>query len=194
LIAFAVSIKDMVYLPVLLVGLMAYLVFSHVETFCSNDVNVTYIAFVIILLFFIFPTSIKFANDKYKWLAHIYSPPTNNSASTEGVRWVSDRLIRSKSTCVFDLSNNGVINGLTTLPSCSRFTYPVYAGLVHETELINAVRETSPPAIVYSSTYWSYSIDGKSMRDRFPQLDIFLLQQYPNMECANGYCIRYLKD
>lgn len=194
LVALAVSIKDRIFLPIFLAGLIAYLVYGNSATFSSSIVKLAFNGSLVILLFLSFPTSVKYLVEKYQWLVHIYTPPSNIAASTEGMRWVSDRLLKSKSTCVFDLSNNGIINGLTTLPSCSRFTYPVYAGLKHESELIDAVRLTAPQAIVYSSTYWSYSIDGRSMRDRFPQLDTFLIQQYPRIECANGYCIRYLKD
>ncbi len=93
--------------------------------------------------------------------------------------------------CVFDLSNNGVINGLVRRPSCSRFTYPVYAGPHHESILISDLRDASPRALVYSSTYWSYNIDGRDMRKRFPELDKFILKNYPKEECSHGYCVRY---
>lgn len=129
---------------------------------------------------------------QYQWIAHIFSPPSNVNAVTPGVEWASQRLHDNHAQCVFDLSNNGVINGLLALPSCTRFTYPVYAAQHHETELIRAVEETAPSAIVYSSTFPSYSIDGVTMRDRFKVLDSMLVARYPREECAQGYCVRYL--
>ena len=130
---------------------------------------------------------------EYQWLNSVQSPPQNVQSATEGVAWVAARLTSSGATCVFDLSNNGVINGLTNLPSCSRFTYPVYAAKKHESELIDSISSAAPKAIVYSSTYWSYSIDGRSMRERFTELDRFLTAHYPQEECSLGYCVRYLK-
>lgn len=118
-------------------------------------------------------------------------PPSNRLSATDGVVWVSDRLQERAVDCVFDLSNNGIINGLTRRPSCSRFTYPVYAGPDHESILISDLRGASPRALVYSSTYWSYRIDGRNMKKRFPELDKFILENYPDEECNHGYCVRY---
>ncbi len=131
---------------------------------------------------------------QYNWIARMHSPPSNSLSSTKGVAWASEQILRAHAKCVFDLSNNGVINGLTNLSGCSRFSYLVYAGKQHEDELISALRLTMPSVIVYSSTYWSYSIDGRTMRDRFPVLDAFILARYPKEECAHGYCMRYSGD
>jgi hypothetical protein len=133
-----------------------------------------------------------FREGQYQWMTHVISPPANADAVTQGVNWASQRLLQSQASCVFDLSNNGVINGLLSLPSCTRFTYPVYAAAQHEAELISAITNAAPSAIVYSSTFPSYSIDGKTMRDRFQALDSYLTARYPREECADGYCVRYL--
>ena len=42
--------------------------------------------------------------------------------------------------CVFDLSNNGIINGLINLPSCTKYTYLVYADKRHEENIINQLK------------------------------------------------------
>lgn len=132
-----------------------------------------------------------FRQGQYQWLTQLVAPPGNADAVTEGVNWASQQLLQSQASCVFDLSNNGVINGLLALPSCTRFTYPVYAAAHHEAELISALSAAAPAAIVYSSTFPSYSIDGKTMRERFQALDSYLTARYPREECADGYCVRY---
>jgi len=132
-----------------------------------------------------------FADGQYTWIKSLSSPASNRLSATDGVVWASDRLQEHAVDCVFDMSNNGIINGLVRRPSCSRFTYPVYAGPIHESILISDLQEASPPALVYSSTYWSYSIDGKDMKKRFPNLDQFILKNYPKVECSSGYCVRY---
>lgn len=132
-----------------------------------------------------------FSGGQYTWIKSLSSPASNRLSATAGVVWASDRLQERAVDCVFDLSNNGVINGLVRRPSCSRFTYPVYAGPHHESILISDLRDASPRALVYSSTYWSYNIDGRDMRKRFPELDKFILKTYPKEECSHGYCVRY---
>lgn len=131
---------------------------------------------------------------QYAWLAHLATPPPNEAVAGPDVAWAARRLQARGARCVFDLSNNGLINALSALPSCSRMTYPVYAGPRQEPELIAALRAAAPPAIVYSGSFWSYAIDGRAMPARFPQLDAYILTRYRRRECAHGYCIGYLKD
>ena len=131
-----------------------------------------------------------FNKSNYEWLKSINNPPSNEKMSTEGVKWVANKLNSYNVNCVFDLANNGIINGLVNAPSCSRFTYPVYATIKYEEVLIEDLKKSNPPAIVYSTSYWSYSIDGKSMRDRFPLLDEYIVHNYPYEQCEYGYCIR----
>lgn len=163
----------------------------------KNDATDKALRFFLILLVLcchsvIFYSSYKsFLNGKYTWIKSISSPASNRSSVTAGLVWVSDRLQDQAVECVFDLSNNGVINGLVKRPSCTRFTYPVYAGPNHEAILISDLRNTLPKAIVYSSTYWSYSIDGRDMKNRFPKLNEYILENYPKEECDYGYCVRF---
>lgn len=129
-------------------------------------------------------------NGGYRWLNALHHPPSNFHATEESMQWVSKEILNSKSNCLFDLSNNGIINGLTGLPSCSRITYPAYATPKFEDEFINTLTRKPPNAIVYSSTYWSYSIDNKPMSEKFPKLNIFLVKNFPVEVCQFGYCIR----
>jgi hypothetical protein len=128
----------------------------------------------------------------YAWLSYLAAPPTNEAVVTEGVRWVGQRMRDHSAVCVFDLSNNGVINGLTGLPTCTRFSYPVYADARFQDEIIADLQRSKPSPIVYSSTSWSYAIDGKPMNRRLPELDLFIRSHYGEEECAFGYCLRYL--
>lgn len=144
------------------------------------------------LLVAIYSISNGLSSGKYYWVKYLYSPPSNSELATPGVRWVSQELINSGSRCVFDLSNNGVINGLTGLPTCSRFSYLVYVDQRYEQEIIVSLRKKQPKAIVYSSTYWSFNIDGKTMHARFPDLDKFINKEYAEEKCSIGYCVRYL--
>ena len=116
--------------------------------------------------------------------------PANNEYVEDSMKWVSSEIKNSNSKCVFDLSNNGIINGLINLPSCTKYTYLVYADKRHEENIINQLKINSPEVIVYSTTYWSYSIDGKSMKERFKSLDSYILENYKYEACKYGYCLR----
>jgi hypothetical protein len=111
--------------------------------------------------------------------------------ATPGVRWTAERLKETPTRCIFDMSNNGIINALAKLPTCTEFIYPVYASPKHESIMLDQLRVASPPIVVYTSTYWSYSIDGRSMAQRFPNLDKYLRVHYPFEECMHGYCVRF---
>jgi hypothetical protein len=104
--------------------------------------------------------------------------------------WISRILIENKEQCIFDLSNNGVINGLTLLPTCSKFAYPIYANQDYEQDMINNLKEKNPHIIIYSTNYWSYNIDGRNMKDRFPKLDRYILENYKYDLCKYDYCLK----
>ena len=50
--------------------------------------------------------------------------------------------------------------------------------------------KADPPLIIYSSDYWSYAIDGRSMQDRYRKLDAYLREAFPIKICKGDYCIR----
>jgi hypothetical protein len=129
-------------------------------------------------------------HDQFKWTARLIQYPDNATLSSAGVRWAAASLRAASVTCVFDLSNNGLIQALVQKPACSRITYPVYGGSAHEAELVDALAQRQPTALVYSSSHWAYSIDQKPMPLRFPLLDRYIRENYPIERCAEGYCVR----
>lgn len=130
----------------------------------------------------------------YNWVGYFFKLPTNVVLSGNAMHWVSNALIDAKAECVFDFVNNGVINGLTELPGCTRFAYLVYASPANEAEMITDLKSRHPPAIVYSTLFWSFYIDGRTMSGRFPNLDAFILQTYTVEKCSFDYCVRYLGE
>jgi hypothetical protein len=127
----------------------------------------------------------------YNWVRLVANPLKNSSAVDPSINWVASELNRKHSQCIFDLSNNGLVNAISNLPACTRFSYIIYADKKFEGEIIESLTAKLPPAIVYSSDYWSYSIDGKNMVTRFPNLDLFIKRNYPIESCNYGYCMRY---
>ncbi|MFC6477947.1 hypothetical protein ACFQDN_17645 [Pseudomonas asuensis] len=127
----------------------------------------------------------------YKWLPHMASPPQNDLLVSEGARWAASQIKESGSQCVFDLSNNGIINGVTGLPACTKYIYPVYATRVYEQDMISDLKKSDPSVVVYSTTFWSFNINDISMHDKFPELKKYLDEKYPYEKCESEYCLRF---
>jgi len=186
------AILQRTYGLALIAGILAFNVLKFKTVFFNKFSIVCFYLLITGCLGLVLYSSAKGAlGGQFTWISSLASPVSNRLTSTDGVVWISDRLRQHNVKCIFDLSNNGVINGLVRRPSCSKFTYPVYAGPTHESILITDLRNASPSALVYSSTYWSYKIDHRDMKKRFPELDKFILDNYPNEECGHGYCLRY---
>ena len=149
---------------------------------------------VILLFSNIHIISSNYSQNGYLWMSQLSAPPTNRSLVSKSIQWVSAEMLRAGSHCVFDLSNNGVINGVTGLPACTKYTYPVYATQRYEADMLEQLQQQNPPVVVFSSTFWSFKIDGKSMHDRFPALKDYLVKTYPYEKCDFGYCLRYINQ
>jgi len=132
----------------------------------------------------------------YGWLGRLAQLPPTEEAVTPDMLWLGERLEHHGAACVFSMVNAGMIHAVTSLPSCSQFTYLVYAGPEHEERLIGDLEATRPAAIVYSADptsldYFNYSFDGLTMAELFPRLDAELRERYPQEECKFGYCLRH---
>ncbi|NTV10592.1 MAG: hypothetical protein HGA47_07435, partial [Zoogloea sp.] len=128
---------------------------------------------------------------QFRWVRMLDTPPKNISLVSDGARWVAGELRRTASLCIFDFSNNGILNGVAILPACTRFAYPVYATSSYESEMFQALRENDPSVVVYSTTFWSFSIDGRTMHERFPAVRDYIAVNYPYEQCRYEYCLRY---
>ncbi len=108
----------------------------------------------------------------------------------EDIAWIETELARADATCVFDMTNAGMINAYTGLPTCSRIAYLFYADARFEQEIIADLLAVDPPVVVYSTTFWWDDIDDMTMSERFPGLDAVVRAQYPVETCADTYCLR----
>jgi hypothetical protein len=137
---------------------------------------------VIALVFYVLLSSLKSYG--------VYNSRPLNLDSSNGVGWVAQVLISHNEKCIFDLTNNGIINALSNLPTCTKYSYPVYVPYKDEWHLLKQLRKSNPNFIVYKTTFWSYSIDGKSMANRYPEVDDFIRRNYSFSHCKFDYCIK----
>ena len=127
---------------------------------------------VMSLVFFVLVSSYKVhRNDNLR-------PLTLHKESLNGVHWAAQVLISHNEECIFDLTNSGIINALSNLPTCTKYSYPVYAPYKDEQQMLKQLKESNPNFIVYSSTFWAYTIYGKSMAIRYPKVDAFIKSNY----------------
>lgn len=142
----------------------------------------------------IFEVEKSLSSEPYVWMTKLLEFPENSAVVSPGPAWAARQIKESGAGCLFDLSNSGIVNGLAQLPSCTRFSYLVYANQRFEEEILSSLQAVAPPAIVYSTNHWSYRIDDRSMRERFPILDTYIIENYKTEKCEYGYCIRYKKE
>ncbi|MBF0136545.1 MAG: hypothetical protein HQL65_09920 [Magnetococcales bacterium] len=131
---------------------------------------------------------------QYHWTDRFSTLPPNAESVMKGVRWASGELLESGTSCLFDFSSNGTINGLSGLPNCTRFSTLVYAAQSHEKEIIATIKKKKPKAVVYSSTHWAFRINNLSMHVKFPELNNLFLKEYTEEKCQHGLCVRYLTE
>ncbi len=127
-------------------------------------------------------------------LAQLGHPPKNEMLVGDASRWVASELKRAGAPCVFDFANNGLVNGLTGLPACTRFVYPVYATREFEEEIIEALETTRPTAVVFSAGSTGFAIDHKTMHQRLPGVTSHLVKALPFEQCRFDYCLRYASE
>jgi hypothetical protein len=132
----------------------------------------------------------KAADSSYSWREFVLTLPKNSDTVSPGVKWASREIITSKSNCVLDFTNSGLINGLSQKPSCTAFGYLVYANSNYEDSIIRTLKNRLPEVIVWSANYWSYSIDGRITPERFPKLSSVLNIIYKPAYCKFDYCVR----
>lgn len=127
-----------------------------------------------------------YVKQHYAWLAQLSNPPSNVQTVDNAIRWVVGEFQRQQARCVFDMSFGGVINGVTGLPACTRYTYPIYANTQYEDHLLAQLQQQHPPLVIASSYWW-----GTDWQQRFPKLHTYLQRTYPYEQCHLQYCLRY---
>jgi hypothetical protein len=98
-----------------------------------------------------------------------------------------DTLDSRKIKCVFNWSNEGVFSVLLNVPYCTKYQYAVYISKGNEFAVLEELKSQPPDLIIYDSQFWSMSIFGRHMRNRLPNIDRFIMENYNLVSGANGY-------
>jgi len=153
--------------------------------------------FLILMLFAIpfgyllLATALKLYDNDYAWLKNLKKPVENVLFAPNGILWVTAKLSDLGASCIFDLSNTGVINPYAKLSVCTKFIYPIYSSPKYEPIMIEQLQAKSPSVVIYSANNMGYNMDGRNMAERFPKLDKYIQSIYINEECKFGYCLRF---
>lgn len=98
-----------------------------------------------------------------------------------------DGLDSTKFKCVFNWSNEGIFSVLLNVRYCTKYQYAVYISKNNESTVLAELKKQPPDLIIYDSPFWSMSIYGKHMRDRLPNIDQFIKDNYKMVPGMNGY-------
>jgi hypothetical protein len=129
-------------------------------------------------------------------LSHFSRQPSSSSSQSAPLIGADELEVaeflksNSVSSCIFDFTNSGLIHYASGKGMCSQVTYPVYGSVNYEQQMISELAKNSPSHVVSSTNKWWFSIDGRSMVDRFPLLAQEIMLRYPVEKCFSEYCVR----
>jgi len=143
---------------------------------------------VVPLILFIASIAANIFFPKYSaFKASIKNIPTDLEISGEDLCQVAEVL--KGDTCSLNMVNQGVITLLSKTSHCTKFPYLVYASKSSQLGVIEGVNTFNIKSVVIESSDWSSNIDGKSMRERLPDLYKFLYNTYTNQILVGKYIV-----
>lgn len=114
--------------------------------------------------------------------------PDQDTKIVDVKRYGLDELSKLNVDCVFQWSNEGIFSYYLNTPFCTRFGYAVYISKDAEIAVLEELRVKPPSLIIYDTPHpWSMSIYGRHMRDRLPNIDQWIKENYAFQTNAAGY-------
>jgi hypothetical protein len=156
-------------------------------------------AYILLLLVPVFALSITYSNYFYSYpnfstfsqfKSNLISPKRDIDLVSGDVKKVSLELSNLEQNCAFSWTNEGVITLIARLPVCTRFSYLVYAKSTEQSRIIEQLVSDNPSAIVVGSPNWSLRIDERSMQTRLPEVNSYIIENYPFLIRVGEYEIR----
>lgn len=89
--------------------------------------------------------------------------------------------------CVLQFSNEGVFSFFLKRRFCTPFLYSVYISKATQQLMLSEMIFAPPRLVIFSSNNWYGSIYGRSMKDRLPDIYLFLKQNYSFRSNEAGY-------
>lgn len=151
------------------------------QNYFKNIMLFKYIALTSLVIFIILFSMKAYKNNERRPI---------EQATTEGIDWVVKVLSSNNVRCIFDYTNNGIINAKSNLPTCTKYAYPIYTPYEKEKEILFQLKENDPNLVVYSGNFLYSVIDAKPMSYRYPKVDAYIKNNYRFEKCKFGYCIK----
>lgn len=89
--------------------------------------------------------------------------------------------------CVLQFSNEGVFSFFLKRRYCTPFMYSVYVAKDVEKQILSEMVLDPPRLVIFSSNNWYGSIYGRGMKDRLPDIYLFLTKNYKFRKNEAGY-------
>lgn len=102
---------------------------------------------------------------------------------SDGQQWLVDQV--REQPCLVDVTNRGLVNHLSAVPSCFRYGALLWVPNTKQSELIQDVRAQDPDVVAWTSE--------PSPRPAFGGMDRlvqWLETEYPVLRCFGGECVR----
>lgn len=125
----------------------------------------------------------------YQWVSHSRADSVDPTLSRTNL-WLKEQLVKHQPTCVFDMTNNGIVYAAVKIPPCTKFSYLIYGSAQDESAMMAALESKRPSMIISSATYVGYAIDNVPMSIRYPNLNKLIETTYPNQICHAEACVR----
>lgn len=120
-------------------------------------------------------------------LKNIGVPPKDTALVDPELAVVGALLQQYGGRCYYGWTNDGVVALMSKKPFCTDFPYAHYASSTMEGGMLAQLKKEDPPAILFDSTTWAMSIDGRSMSARFPRVSQYILNEYPRRAWVGAY-------
>jgi hypothetical protein len=160
------------------------------ESLNSSLTKFTYIFLIFMFSILQFRIVDRFNNGSYTWLYESAVFKENQSVLSDEIKWVNNIILSKNTSCLLDMTNSGLINSVTMLPNCTKYSYIAFANPTNENELIADLETKNPIAVVMNSDGNYFEINQVSIDKIFPALHLFILKNYPNEICHGSFCVR----
>jgi hypothetical protein len=157
----------------------------------KNDASIrrAYNVSIAMLLFFLIFCSPNTILTYPRFIKNIIKPAPDIIIEPKDIKAVGNFLINSNIDCYYNWTNEGVIALASKSNFCTDYPYAHYASSSHEKDMLEQLKIDQPSAIVFGSKFWSISIDGKHMSNRFPLVNQYIKENYKKKVTIGSYLV-----
>lgn len=125
----------------------------------------------------------------FEFASSLFHPTHDADLVSPEIRAVSNMMKDIDVGCYFGWTNEGVIALMANKRFCTQYPYVHYVSREKASDMLKQLLNESPSAIVFYSSIWAMTIDGKHMSERFPTINRFIQTNYRKGQRIGNYGI-----